>query len=118
MPLYLSIEFFESDAFYADLDKLILEHLFDQIIAKHPENKIVEELRLLFHTTLLQDLPTQGGQGKWHFPENFHVTCLYMGRQKEKKQNHIFKNFRPGQAERVEIKALLFSPGNIITAVA
>jgi hypothetical protein len=47
----------------------------------------------------------------------YHVTALFIGRENSKVEGKIFNSYRPGQKINIPMRALLFVPGKIMTAV-
>ena len=67
---------------------------------------------------IVQSLSSKGGKFKgWDIKKNFHITTLYLGQDKSKQQDPIFKNFEEGKHVEVEIRALVYIPDKIMTAV-
>ena len=46
-----------------------------------------------------------------------HVTLLYLGRNAEKTEHRIYRDFREGETEVIQIVALLVVPGKIVTGI-
>jgi hypothetical protein len=113
----LAININDDDDFFNSLEKVIDEYTFGKILSQYPDNQTVRDTKNLFKKELLPEMLNQK-DGGWKFPEQFHLTCLFMGGKIEKTQNSIWEKFPSNpKDEKIEIKAILFSPGNIITAV-
>jgi ABC-type spermidine/putrescine transport system permease subunit II len=49
--------------------------------------------------------------------DDYHVTVLYIGKDEEKLEKQIYKEFEEGVSISVQILALVIVPGKIITAI-
>lgn len=66
----------------------------------------------------LKNLIKNGGSiDGWKQPNDYHVTCLFIGGDESKKESDIYKNFKEGTSIPIEIKAVLFVPDRILTGI-
>ena len=50
-------------------------------------------------------------------PNSYHVTQLFIGGNKNALRNDIYKNYKEGQKVDVEVRAVIYVPGKLLTAV-
>ena len=55
--------------------------------------------------------------GGWKKPDDYHVTCLFMGRDDEMTEHPIYQNFEERNQVDVEILAIIVVPGKLITGI-
>lgn len=106
-------------------------------ISLHHDSQLNHKMASIFHQTLdnllrdfkssvieanvtaLKDIWSKGGKesGGWRKPDDYHVTCLYLGRDEEKQDHKIYKNF----VERVEVDITIYGivvvPNKIVAGI-
>jgi len=55
--------------------------------------------------------------GSWKMPNSYHVTQLFIGGNKNALKSEIYKNYKSGEKVEVEVRAVIYVPGKILTAV-
>lgn len=66
---------------------------------------------------ILSALAGGGQDSRWKKPASYHVTQLFIGGSKAKLQDDICKNYREQVQENLTMKAVVYVPGRILTAI-
>jgi hypothetical protein len=68
-------------------------------------------------TELLEIFDTKTNIDGYTVRPSYHVTQLFIGGNKKQMQNPIYQHYEVGKVVKVSVRALLFVPGKILTAV-
>lgn len=105
LPVYLGI-FAVKDPFY-DVKDFVLDGL-DRLCNMFPKDKILEDAYYDISDKYYKQLA---------FVKDFHVTTLFIGKDKTKTETEHFKSFKPGHKMSLEITGFVIVPGKIATAI-
>ena len=53
----------------------------------------------------------------WKMPQDYHITQLFIGGNKTALNKPIFKNYKEGKSCDIQIKAVIYAPKKILTAI-
>jgi hypothetical protein len=111
VPVYLGITLHEDPAMKSKLAKIF--HNLEDVLHEHRSSVLEANIKAL------QEIWLSGKKesGGWRKPEDFHVTCLYLGKAEDKMEHKIYQNFENGVAIPVTIHAFVLVPNKIVTGI-
>lgn len=65
----------------------------------------------------IQKAAADGKSGQWKMPNSYHVTQLFIGGNKQKLDGNVYKAWKEGVKLDLTVKAVIYVPGRILTAV-
>lgn len=105
LPTYLGL-FTEKDPFQ-DIKNFVLDGL-DQLCNQFPKEKILEDAYYDIYERYYRYL---------HFLKDFHVTTLFIGKDKAKIETENFRTFKPNHRISLQLVGFVIVPDKIVTAI-
>lgn len=112
IPLYLGITLHEDRKVTSKLREMIPTHL--EMLKEEFGSQVIEQTVDSISQIWLQGKHEVNG---WKKVEDFHVTTYYVGRDEDKVNHDLYKNFQPQVEVPVEILALVIVPNKIVTGI-
>lgn len=111
VPVYLGISLHEDITV-----NVKLQSIFKQVgvLLEDHKSSVIEA-----NVKALQDVWLHGKNDSagWRKPDDYHVTCLFMGKDEDKKQSPIYQSFANGVEVPVTIYAFVLVPNKIVTGI-